>query len=96
MTAGTRPRSSSADVHGRPHQGQDPPSTTSTNPPSPQASAHVESLEHDSEQLAVQRIRQVAPSVQVTLLLGPTVMSQVEPFPQSTLHESPHDPLQSL
>jgi hypothetical protein len=41
-------------------------------------------------------MRQVAPSLQVTLPLGPTVISQVEPPEQSTLHDAPHEPVHSL
>lgn len=64
--------------------------------PSPQARRQVESAEHDSEQLSVQRMSQVAPPVQVTLPLGPRVRLQVEPPPQSMLHELPQVPLHSL
>jgi hypothetical protein len=56
----------------------------------------VESPEHEIEQVSRQRISQVEPSVQVTLLLGPTVMMQVEPPAQSRLHEEPHSPVHSL
>lgn len=78
-------------------QPQDPPSTTVSGvAPAPQASLHVESAEHDIEHEPVQVIVQSEPSLQVTLPLSPTVMTQVEPPEQSRLHESPHEPLQSL
>src|SRR6266540_3300371 len=66
------------------------------NSPSPHASRHVESAEHDSEQLSVQRMSHVAPSEQLTLPLAPTVSVHVEPPEQSTLHDIPHEPLQVL
>lgn len=44
----------------------------------------------------MQRIRQVAPSVHEMLLLSPIVISQVEPPPQSMLHDEPHEPLHSF
>jgi len=56
----------------------------------------VESAEHDRLQLPVQRIEQVEPSLQLTLPLSPTVISQVEPPEQSRLHDAPHDPEHSL
>jgi hypothetical protein len=77
-------------------QVQEPPSTTVSSGPSPQARRHTESAEHDSEHVSVQVMSQVEPSVQVTLLLSPTVMMQVEPPAQSTLHDEPHAPLHSL
>ncbi len=66
------------------------------NAPAPQAIRHVESGEHDSEQLPVHRMSQVAPSLHETLPLAPTVMSHVEPPEQLTLHDWPHVPLHSL
>jgi hypothetical protein len=77
-------------------QVQEPPSTTVSRGPSPQPRRHTESAEHDSEHEPVQVMSQVAPSLQLTLLLGPTVITQVDPPEQSRLHESPHEPLHSL
>lgn len=59
-------------------------------------SSQVESSLQLTEQLPLQVIWQVAPSEQVTLLLSPTVSSQVEPPPQSTLHDAPQVPVHSL
>ena len=56
----------------------------------------VESAEHDSEHEPVHRMSQVAPSLQLMLPLGPSVISHVEPPEQSMLHELPQVPLHWL
>lgn len=76
-------------------QGQEPPASTASSSPSPQASSQL-APEHDSEQLPVQVMRQTASPAHVTLLLGPTVIVHSEPPEQSTLQDSPHEPLHSL
>jgi len=49
-----------------------------------------------SEQLPVQVMWQVAPPMQLTLLLVPTVRVQVDPFVQFGLQEVPQLPVQVL
>lgn len=60
------------------------------------ASEQVAPVPHEMEQLPVHSMLQVELGAQVTLLLGPTVRSQVEPWPQSTLHDAPQVPVQAL
>jgi hypothetical protein len=64
--------------------------------PSPQASRQVESDEHDSEHEPVQRMSHVAPSLQLTLPLAPSVITHVDPPEQSMLHDVPQVPLHWL
>ncbi len=64
--------------------------------PTPQASAQVESLEHDTEHSPVQVIVQVEPPSQLTLPLSPTVISHVDPPLQSRLHDAPQAPVHVL
>ena len=77
-------------------QGQEALPVTVIDAPSPQARRQVESDEHESEHESVQRMSQTDPPEHVTLPLGPSVSSQVEPPTQSTRHDAPQVPLHSL
>ena len=89
--AGTRPGAGAGAA-----QPQCPPSGIAWVCPPAQVRSQVESELQLTEQEPVQLTWQVAPPVQSTLPLAPTVRSQVEPPAQLALHDSPHAPLHSL
>ncbi len=57
---------------------------------------HVEPPPQFTEQLPVHVMWQVAPPEQSTLALAPTVIVHIDVPVHLRLHESPHEPLQSL
>ena len=57
---------------------------------------HVEPVAHDSEHDPVHSTVQVEPAPHVTLLLAPTVTSQLDDPLQSILHDVPHVPVHVL
>lgn len=78
----------------RPDQPQLPPSVICCGSSPAHVRVQLSAPAQLIEQLAVQVTLQLEPASHVMLLDAPTVMSQLAPALQSTLHDEPHEPLQ--